>query len=167
LMSGRKLSSTAPCMNRKTFGLIAIAAAGLLGAACETPTHIPCEPISNVTASLSGDTTVTTSGLRYRELRVGSGTQVITHGECQRVRIDFEARLPAGTVIDNRSDYEFKVGDGTHLAGLEQGMVGMRVGGRRQLIIPPALGYGSSPSPNVPANSTLIVDVELVAVGGL
>jgi peptidylprolyl isomerase len=67
---------------------------------------------------------------------------------------------------DSGQDFPFTLGAGGVIAGWDQGMVGMKVGGRRQLIIPPALGYGDQPQgADIPANSTLIFVVDLVKIG--
>ena len=59
----------------------------------------------------------------------------------------------------------FVVGTGTLIKGLEQGVIGMRVGGQRRVIIPPELAYGSSPpSASIPSNATLVFDITLTAV---
>ncbi len=69
-----------------------------------------------------------------------------------------------GTSFDSGSSYRFTVGSGV-IAGFSQGVIGMRVGGIRRVIIPPSLGYGSQGSPpRIPANATLVFDIELLAV---
>jgi peptidylprolyl isomerase len=67
---------------------------------------------------------------------------------------------------DNGQDFPFVLGGHQVIPGWDQGMVGMRVGGRRQLIIPPELAYGDqAQGPDLPANSTLIFVVDLVKIG--
>lgn len=61
--------------------------------------------------------------------------------------------------------FSFQLGAGQVIKGWDQGLVGMRVGGRRELIIPPSLAYGSTSQASIPANSTLIFIVDLLSVG--
>lgn len=71
-----------------------------------------------------------------------------------------------GTFFDGRPGFQLTLGAGSVIAGWDQGIVGMRVGGQRRLIIPPELAYGSSPpsgSP-IPPNATLVFDITLTAV---
>jgi peptidylprolyl isomerase len=60
--------------------------------------------------------------------------------------------------------FSFTLGVGQVIAGWDEGVVGMRVGGRRELIIPPALGYQSEAQPGIPANSTLVFVIDLLKV---
>jgi peptidylprolyl isomerase len=73
-------------------------------------------------------------------------------------RVDFK-----GVVFDSSVSYDFVLG-GNVIAGWNQGVVGMKVGGKRTLTIPPSLGYGADVKNGIPANSTLVFDIELVAV---
>ena len=69
-----------------------------------------------------------------------------------------------GTFFDGNSGYTFTLGAGGVIAGWDQGVVGMRVGGQRRLIIPPDLAYGSSGRSPIPPNATLVFDITLTGV---
>jgi FKBP-type peptidyl-prolyl cis-trans isomerase len=103
------------------------------------------------------------SGLRFRELALGTGAPAAT---ARRVEILYGVWLPDGTQVDALIDRDaplgFAPGTGAVVRGLDEAVRGMRVGGRRQVIVPPALGYGSRRVGAVPANATLVFVVELV-----
>lgn len=110
--------------------------------------------------------TTTASGLKYHDFNTGSGA------EAQRgtqVTVHYTGWLQTGAKFDSSVDkqrpFSFKLGVGDVIAGWDEGVAGMRVGGKRQLVIPPELGYGPGGYPPViPANSTLIFEVELLEV---
>lgn len=153
---------------------LSVGSLALLAAAClDTPTDFTCEAVTNQQASVSGDSVITTTGLKYRELTVGTGAAVETTDDCQFVRVRYVGRLQDGTVFSQTPEgvtFDFTVGAHQVISGFEQGTVGMLVGGSRQLIIPPALGYGSEDLRDssgrlvVPGNSTLTFDITLVSV---
>lgn len=105
------------------------------------------------------------------DLVVGTGTEA-TAGRTLTVHYTLWLYDPAGAELKGRqvetsaggAPFPFVLGAGRVIAGWEQGFGGMRVGGRRRLVIPPSLAYGSTPQEGIPANSTLVFDVELVAV---
>lgn len=103
------------------------------------------------------------AGLYWRDLTVGDGA-VVSAG--QRITAHYDGRFPDGSQFETSyggSPIQFPVGVGRVIPGWDQGLVGMRVGGKRQLVIPPALGYGPSGSPPViPPNATLVFTVEVV-----
>ena len=85
------------------------------------------------------------------------------------VSVLYTGMLPDGTVFDasvrhGNEPFVFTLGGGQVIAGWDQGLVGMKEGGKRRLIIPPAMGYGSQDLGVIPPNSTLIFDVELLQV---
>jgi peptidylprolyl isomerase len=150
--------------------LLLAAPALLLTGCMKELTGPDCIPKPYTTASTSGDTITTSTGLRYIETQVGLGT---ISDWCDVVVVHYDAFLQDGTRFDTTRDEEnipldFVPGIGGFIDGFEQGVIGIRVSGRRRLIIPPTLGFGSEPRRDragniiVPANSTLIYDIELV-----
>ena len=105
--------------------------------------------------------TRTASGLYYRTLSSPAGTSA-TVANGQRVSVRYTGWLANGTQFES-STYTFVLGSGEVIAGWDQGIVGMRVGERRQLLIPPALGYGARANGPIPANSVLVFNVEVLS----
>ncbi len=116
---------------------------------------------------LSGDGFVTNpSGLKYKDDVVGNGPSPTAGKE---VTVHYTGRLENGTKFDSSVDrnqpFTTKIGVGSVIKGWDEGLMTMKVGGKRQLVIPPELGYGAAGSPpSIPPNSKLIFDVELIAV---
>jgi FKBP-type peptidyl-prolyl cis-trans isomerase FkpA len=101
------------------------------------------------------------SGAYVLDLAIGTGRALSSE---RPVTLQFAVWLPNGTQIQSLSPPTVHaLGDGTLLQGVEQAMVGMKIGGRRRVIIPPSLGYGDQPTRPVPANSVLVIDVTFVA----
>ena len=109
--------------------------------------------------------TQTTSGLYYQDLLAGNGSAAASG---RSVWVNYTGWLADGSVFDQNRDgrpLTMPLGQGRLIPGWEEGLNGMRVGGRRLLVIPPGLAYGNqSPGPGVPANATLIFDIQLVRV---
>jgi len=109
--------------------------------------------------------TGTVSGLHIYDFTVGTGEEV-QNGNL--IAVHYTGVLPDGTVFDSSYDrgepIVFQLGAGQVIQGWEQGLQGMRVGGRRLIAIPPDLAYGANSVGSIPANATLIFDVELVQI---
>jgi len=107
--------------------------------------------------------TVTSSGLQYLDLVKGSGREAHV-GETAFVH--YTGWLKDGTKFDSSVDrgkpFSFRLGAGRVIKGWDEGVVGMNIGSKRKLIIPPNLGYGARGRPGIPPNATLIFDVELL-----
>ena len=105
------------------------------------------------------------SGVWVRDHVTGTGIP-ITAGD--QIEVRYSVYLSDGTQVDGTGGDQpsrlFRYGRGELIAGWDDGMQGMRVGGRRTLVIPPAQGYGPRQRGNIPANSTLIVTVQVVDV---
>ena len=118
------------------------------------------------TFPLSEAAVITASGLVYEDLEIGSGPAARA-GDALSVR--YTGYLEDGTVIDSNLDsgtpFQFILGSGTVIPGWDEGLVGMRAGGSRVLVIPPELAYGSSGSGDViPPDETLTFTVSLVEI---
>ena len=126
------------------------------------------EPTSTQSPGSGANQVVTQSGLKYEDLSVGTGPAAKVG---DTVAVHYTGTLEDGTMFDSSVDsgnpLEFTLGQGRVIAGWEEGIQGMQVGGKRKLTIPPDLGYGASGYPPViPPNATLIFDVELVSING-
>ncbi len=117
-----------------------------------------------------GDTTITPTGLKYIDMKVGKGEQP---KQGQTIIVNYTGKLTNGTTFDSNVDPKFghtqpfitPIGVGKVIPGWDEGMVSMKVGGKRRLIVPSELGYGPQGSGDkIPPNSTLIFDVELIKV---
>jgi peptidylprolyl isomerase len=112
------------------------------------------------------ETVKTPSGLRYVDMVIGGGPSPATG---KIVTVHYTGRLADGTKFDSSVDrgqpFSFVIGTGQVIKGWDEGVATMKVGGKRRLIIPPALGYGARGFANViPPNSELHFDVELLDV---
>jgi FKBP-type peptidyl-prolyl cis-trans isomerase len=127
----------------------------------------PATPNTNSPTKVTGDGVKTPSGLIYWDIRVGNGA---TAKEGSHVRVHYTGWLTTGKKFDSSVDagkpFDFTIGNGEVIKGWEEGVAGMRVGGKRQLRIPPNLGYGAEGTPGgpIPPNATLIFDVQLLGV---
>ncbi|MGD8278866.1 MAG: FKBP-type peptidyl-prolyl cis-trans isomerase [Gemmatimonadota bacterium] len=109
--------------------------------------------------------TRTASGLYIQDVMVGSGAEARTGNT---VRVTYSGWLHDGTLFDSSTDpanpLVFLLGGGIVIPAWDEGLVGMRVGGLRKLIVPPSLGYGNRSVGPIPANAVLVFDVALVRI---
>lgn len=111
-------------------------------------------------------TQTTSSGLIIEELAVGDGSAAAAG---HSVSVHYTGWLTDGTKFDSSKDrnepFEFPLGAGHVIAGWDEGVQGMKVGGRRKLTIPPKIGYGARGAGRViPPNATLVFEVELLSI---
>lgn len=109
----------------------------------------------------------TSSGLQYEDLTVGAGP---SPQKGKRVTVHYTGTLVDGTKFDSSRDrnepFDFVIGVKQVIAGWDEGVMSMQVGGRRKLVIPASLGYGARGYPGlIPPNAELHFDVELLGVG--
>jgi FKBP-type peptidyl-prolyl cis-trans isomerase FkpA len=126
-----------------------------------------------VSACTSAPTTPTVNvPFSQTDLRLGTGADAVT-GSVLTVNYTgwvYDASKPdfKGVPFDTsigKTPFSFTLGGGQVIAGWDQGVPGMKVGGARRLIIPPSLGYGDVRSGPIPPHSTLVFDIELVSIG--
>jgi FKBP-type peptidyl-prolyl cis-trans isomerase len=112
-------------------------------------------------------TRVTASGLKITDEKVGDGSEARA-GDV--ISVHYTGKLSDGTKFDSSRDrnqpFRFKLGSGQVIKGFDEGLVGMRVGGKRTLVIPPDLGYGKAGAAGgkIPPDATLTFEIELIKV---
>jgi FKBP-type peptidyl-prolyl cis-trans isomerase len=156
-------------MNKKLIAAAIIVLVLGSAAFAQTPTHKPTHPVrhnTNAPTKVTGDGVKTDSGLQYWDIKAGTG-EVATDGS--HVKVHYTGWLTTGKKFDSSVDanqpYEFTLGKGEVIKGWDDGVAGMKVGGRRQLRIPPELAYGAEGHPpQIPASATLVFDVQLLAI---
>jgi FKBP-type peptidyl-prolyl cis-trans isomerase len=124
----------------------------------------PAHATAGGPTKVSGPPTTTPSGLQYWDIKVGTGPRAIPG---YTVRVHYTGWLTNGKKFDSSVDkpFPFRLGKGDVIKGWDEGVAGMKVGGKRQLRIPPDLAYGEHGYPGViPPNATLVFDVELVGI---
>ena len=162
-----------------TLALLALAACGGDAPAPPAPEPLPATPavppahaaapsareIPAFVAVADGELTKTASGLQYKDWTVGTGESPAAGS---MVQVEYTGWLTDGKLFDSsykRPDsFRFPLGKGKVIPGWDEGVAGMKVGGKRRLVIPAELAYGSRERPNIPANSTLVFDVELLGI---
>jgi len=129
---------------------LALVGAGLLLAACGSSPTSPSD-----------------SSLVIEDLIVGTG---VAASAGDTLTVQYIGTLLDGSKFDSSYDhgvpFTFRLGAGQVIAGWDQGLLGMRIGGKRRLTIPPSLGYGSQAAGPIPPNSTLRFDIDLLAIAG-
>jgi FKBP-type peptidyl-prolyl cis-trans isomerase FkpA len=147
-----------------------IAAAGALTAcSSSTPASQPAATTGSDTTSAATAPAAPADKVKITDLKVGTGTEAKTG---DNVTVDYTGWLMNGTKFDSSLDrhtpFSFPLGAGQVIVGWDQGVVGMKVGGKRELIIPPSLGYGAAGAGGgtIPPNATLKFDVTLLKVNG-
>jgi FKBP-type peptidyl-prolyl cis-trans isomerase FkpA len=134
------------------------------------PGEIQCIPFGMTQVTQRGDTVQTTTGLEFIELSLGAGLEAAA---CLELVVNVEGSLTDGTVFASTHGSEparLIPGGQTMPAGLAEGLIGMRVGGERRLIVPSQLAYGPENFVDefgnviIPGGSTVIFDIELLEV---
>ena len=142
----------------------------LLLVACSKPDNKQEEAVTEtqstlVKASTTGQEIITSTGLTYIDEVIGTGKTPKTG---DKVKVHYTGTLEDGTKFDSSHDrnqpFEFPLGVGRVIKGWDEGVATMKEGGKRKLIIPPELGYGSRNMGTIPPNSILFFDVELIEV---
>ncbi len=159
------------------FGVVTLLSLGILamggGPAWAEETTAPATAnkaaaeVTSPTASTAPGDVITSGALKYQDLKVGTG-QAATRGK--NISIHYKGTTPDGKLVDDSrikfvpKPFNLVLGTNVLVPGMEQGIVGMKVGGVRRITIPPELGYGARAMGDLPPNSTLIFEVELVAM---
>ena len=104
--------------------------------------------------------TVTESGLYYQDVVEGTGDPATAQDS---VQVAYTGYLTSGATFDSGT-FQFTLASGEVIPGFDEGVTGMKVGGERRIIIPPALGYGAASNGSIPGGSILIFDLELLSI---
>ena len=121
-------------------------------------------------AACGGDSGTSPSGggtLVSADVVVGTGATAVSG---DTVTVHYIGTFTNGSKFDSSYDrnqpFTFRLGAGQVIAGFDQGVTGMRVGGKRRLTIPPSLAYGSQGQGSIPPNTTLVFEVDLLSIAG-
>ncbi len=160
VIHAQNIPTATPTMTLHPLLMSATALQKLIDALTPTSTRTP------ISSSAQGTTVTLFDGLQYIDTVVGKGREAVNG---KTVQVKYTGKLTDGTIFDSTEKrspgyFEFILGTGQVIKGWDEGVVGMKVGGKRTLIIPPELGYGAQGVGNIPANATLVFDIELVAV---
>jgi peptidylprolyl isomerase len=135
----------------------------------QAPTTSPLEgrrQLSRQVAQSNQGVKSTPSGLQYEDIVVGQGA---TPQPGQQVTVHYTGWLTNGKKFDSSVDkgqpFQFVLGQGEVIKGWDEGVSTMQIGGKRKLFVPPELGYGSRDMGDIPPNSTLVFEVELLGAG--
>jgi FKBP-type peptidyl-prolyl cis-trans isomerase FkpA len=128
--------------------------------------HIITLAVFLFAVSCSKEKQTMSNGLQIEDIKIGEGSEV---KKFDIVTVNYTGTLEDGTKFDSslnpgRTPFRFTVGAGQVIKGWDEGLMGMKVGGKRKLTIPPELGYGSRDNGPIPANSTLIFDIDLLGI---
>ena len=129
---------------------------------------VPAAVDANLTTTdnQSAPTAMSPDSLQLTDQVIGTGV-VAENGDT--VTVNYVGSFTDGTIFDASANhgsdgFPFVLGAGRVIKGWDEGIAGMRVGGKRMLVVPPMLGYGSQDYGPIPANSTLVFEVELLKV---
>jgi FKBP-type peptidyl-prolyl cis-trans isomerase len=125
------------------------------------------KPDTSAPTKVTGEPKKTPGGVSYWDIKVGTGAEAV---KGKKVTVHYTGWLTNGKKFDSSVDsgtpFPFTLGAGEVIPGWDEGVAGMKVGGKRQLKIPPQMGYGHAGAAGViPPDATLIFDVELLKVG--
>ncbi len=126
----------------------------------------PKAPVSDKIIQKDGKKLTTDSGLQIEDKKIGDGAEVKSG---DTVVVNYRGWLDDGKEFDSslkpgRDPFSFKVGAGMVIKGWDEGLVGMKIGGKRELTIPSKLGYGSRGQGPIPADSTLHFEIDLISI---
>ena len=153
-------------MTKYLAAIVVILALTAVFVRAQSATKKAATPNTSAPTKVTGNGVRTPSGLVYWDIRVGTG-DVAKEGS--HVRVHYTGWLTNGQKFDTSKDrnapFVFALGRGQVIAGWDEGVQGMRVGGKRKLTIPPQLGYGARGAGGViPPNATLVFEVELLGL---
>ena len=151
-------------MTRIAIAILVLVTMAYAQTAAKKPTAVQV-PNTKAPTKVTGDGVKTASGLQYWDIKVGTGD---TAKSGDHVKVHYTGWLTSGKKFDSSVDahqpFDFTIDKGDVIKGWDEGVTGMKVGGKRQLRIPPELAYGAAGySGVIPPNATLIFDIQLLA----